>query len=92
MGSYHDNECNFTSTQSILAFARKEEQSSVRVQVIDKLKMMSDMFSPYSFEDRELFLDECEKIMKILDHEEVAVFVLPILTVYVIPKLNSTGR
>jgi hypothetical protein len=43
---------NFASSLDILAFAQEEDRINVRKLVLDKVCVMSDVFSPYSYEDR----------------------------------------
>ena len=82
-----EEDMKLSSSDEELPPEEEEKQAATRSeQIVKQIKQMCDVFSPYSYDTRELFLDEIELIMKALTPDEVGAHVMNALSIFVDEK------
>ena len=87
MALVDEGDMKLSSSDEELPPEEEEKQAASRSeQIVKQIKQMCDVFAPYSYDTRELFLDEIELIMKSLSPEEIGAHVMNALSIFVDEK------
>ena len=77
---------NFSFTQLLNKVDDEDEIERKRLKIIDKIKSICDIFTHYSYEDRNYYLEEMHLILRILKPEDIIEYVVPSFSIFVDEK------